>query len=76
MREEQRKIMFILTDADGYNIEHMKHLQSVADKMRIKIVAIGIGNTNVKECFRSSDNVTNTNGLASASFNKLLKELK
>lgn len=75
-REEHRKILFLLTDADGYNKKHMEHLQGLADKLNIKIIAIGIGKTNVKECFRSSDNVEDINGLASASFNKILKELK
>jgi cobalamin biosynthesis protein CobT len=75
-RHEQRKILFLLTDASGYNKAHMKHLQSVADKLGVKIVAIGIGRTDVKECFRSSENVTSIDGLASASFNKLLKELQ
>jgi len=68
--------LFLLTDASGYNKAHMKHLQSVADKLNVKIVAIGIGRTDVKECFRSSENVTSIDGLASASFNKLLKELQ
>jgi cobalamin biosynthesis protein CobT len=54
----------------------MRHLQNVADKLGIKLVAIGIGRTDVKECFRSSENVTSVNDLASATFNKLLKELQ
>jgi hypothetical protein len=76
LRSEQRKILFLLTDADGYNKRHMEHLQSLADKLNVKIIAIGIGHTDVKECFRSSENVEDINGLASASFNKILKELK
>jgi len=76
MRREQRKILFLLTDASGYNKEHMRYLQELADKLKIKIIAIGIGRTDVKECFRSSENVTSVDGLASASFNKILKELK
>jgi thymidine kinase len=76
MRDEQRKIVFLLTDANGYNKEHMRHLQDLADRLKIKIIAIGIGRTDVKECFRSSENVTSVDGLASTSFNKILKELK
>jgi cobalamin biosynthesis protein CobT len=75
-RQEQRKILFLLTDADGYNQKHMAHLQSLADRLNVKIIAIGIGHTSVKECFRSSENVADINGLASASFNKILKELQ
>ena len=76
MRDEHRKIVFLLTDANGYNKEHMRHLQDLADRLKIKIIAIGIGRTDVKECFRSSENVTSVDGLASTSFNKILKELK
>lgn len=73
LRNEQRKVLFLLTDADGYNVEHMRHLQKVADKQNILIVAIGIGDTDVKKCFVHSDNVMNLNQLAGASFSKLLK---
>jgi cobalamin biosynthesis protein CobT len=75
-REEHRKILFLLTDADGYNKVHMQHLQSVANKLGIKIIAIGIGNTKVAQCFDNAQNVHSVDGLASASFNKLLKELR
>lgn len=75
-RTEQRKILFLLTDASGYNKPQMKHLQGIADKLGIKIVAIGIGKTDVKECFTTSENVKSVDDLASASFNKLLKELQ
>lgn len=75
-RSEQRKVLFLITDADGYNTEHMKYLQRVADKLGVKIVAIGIGSTDVKLCFRSSDDVKNVNDLASVGFNKIIKEVK
>ena len=75
-RSECRKILFLLTDADGYKVNNMKFLQSIADREGIKIVAIGIGNTQVKECFRSAENVRNVSDLTSTAFNKLLKELK
>ena len=75
-REEHRKILFLLTDADGYHNTHMRHLQRVADKLGIKIIAIGIGNTRVAQCFDNAQNVQGVDGLASASFNKLLKELR
>lgn len=75
-REEGRKILFLLTDADGYIKGHIKHLQQLADKLGVKIVAIGIGDTDVPRVFKNGENVTNVSDLASASFNKLLKELK
>lgn len=75
-REEQRKILFFLTDADSYTKSHMVHLQGVADKLGIKIIAIGIGDTDVEKCFKIAQNVENVNDLADASFGKLLKELR
>ncbi len=75
-RDEARKILFLITDADGYNKAHIKHLQDLADKLNVKIIAIGIGDTDVPKVFKSGDNVLNVSDLASASFNKLLKELK
>lgn len=75
-REEYRKILFLITDAEGYNKAHIKHLQDLATRVGVKIVAIGIGDTDVPTVFTSGENVTSVADLASASFNKLLKELK
>jgi len=75
-REEQRKILFFLTDADSYTKSHMNHLQDIADKLGIKIIAIGIGRTEVEQCFKIAQNVENVSDLADASFGKLLKELR
>jgi cobalamin biosynthesis protein CobT len=75
-RDEQRKILFFLTDADSYTKSHMVHLQGIADKLGIKIIAIGIGKTDVEQCFKIAQNVENVNNLADASFGKLLKELR
>lgn len=75
-REEQRKILFFLTDADSYTRSHMVYLQGIADKLGIKIIAIGIGRTDVEKCFKVAQNVENVSDLADASFGKLLKELR
>lgn len=75
-RLETKKILFLITDADGYRVEHMKHLQKLADTLGIKIIAIGIGHTDVKECFTHADNILSADGLASSSFNTLLKSLR
>ncbi len=75
-RDEQRKILFFLTDADSYTKSHMVHLQGIADKLGIKIIAIGVGKTEVEQCFKIAQNVENVNNLADASFGKLLKELR
>ena len=75
-REEKRKILFVLTDADGYEPEHMKHLQSLADRVGITIVAIGIMSREVVQCFVNSASVSDLSGLAGASFNQLLKAVR
>lgn len=75
-RPEQRKILFLLTDADSYSKEHMRHVQKLADKLGIIIVAIGIGRTDVQLCFVNSLDVSNLNQLASTSFNQLLKAVE
>jgi cobalamin biosynthesis protein CobT len=75
-RDEARKILFLITDADGYNKAHIKHLQDLADKLNVKIIAIGIGDTDVPKVFKSGENVLKVSDLASTSFNKLLKELR
>ena len=72
-RDEQRKIVFLLTDADGYNRGHMKHLQKLADSMKVTIIAIGIGRTDVTQCFVNSQDVGSLDQLASTAFNQLLR---
>lgn len=76
IRKEQRKVLFLLTDANGYHADHMKYLQQLADKQRITLIAIGIGNTKVDQCFTHAENVRNIQDLTSASLNKVLKVLK
>jgi len=75
-REEHRKVLFLITDAAGYNEDHAKHLQSIADKQGIKLIAIGIGHTQVETCFKVSANVFKAEELASAAFGKLLSQVR
>jgi cobalamin biosynthesis protein CobT len=75
-RKEQRRVLFLLTDANGYNQDHMKYLQKLADKQNITLIAIGIGHTEVAECFTNAENVRNIQDLTSKSLNKVLKVLK
>ena len=75
-RPEARKILFILTDADGYNRHHIAHLQSIAKRCGVVIVAIGIGSDDVEEVFENAAAVNDTRELASVAFNTLLKSLR
>lgn len=75
-RTEHRKILFVITDADGYNRKHMEHLQRLADKLGILIVAIGIQSDSVTQCFVNSASVDDISQLASTAFNQLLKTVR
>ena len=75
-RTENRKILFVLTDASSYSVSHMEHVQKMADKFGITIIAIGIGKTDVTRCFINAVDVGNIEDLASTSFNQLLKAVE
>jgi cobalamin biosynthesis protein CobT len=74
-RQDSRKLFFVLTDAESYNLAHMEYLQQFADKRGIKVIAIGIGDTQVSKCFRNAENVNNAKDMASKSFCNILKEV-
>jgi len=75
-RPEKRKVMFFLTDSLSPDVVHMRHLDTVAEKLGIKLIAIGIQSDKVLECHKHSVAVQNLAEMGSASFNKLLKELQ
>ena len=75
-QESNRKILFLLTDADGYITSHMKELQRLADRLGIMLIAIGIGTTAVTKCFTNSVAIFNANDIASVSFNQLIRTLE
>lgn len=75
-RPEQRKILFVITDADSYQIEHIQHLDEVAKKLGVVIVAIGVGGADVTKCFTNAASVQTTAEVFTQSFNKLLNSLK
>lgn len=75
LRNESRRILFIITDADGYDVENMKYAQKIADQKGVEIIAIGCQTTAVKQCFKNAESITRLEDLAQASFNKLLRSL-
>lgn len=75
-RQERRKILFILTDAEGYARQHIQHLQKMANDLGVAIIAIGIGRTDVEKCFTNAENIFDLKDLASGSFNRLLKTVE
>ena len=75
-RPESRKILFILTDADGYNKNHIRHLQKLATKQGVTIIAIGIQDQGVHQVFDHAASINHAHELASTAFNKLLHTLR
>jgi len=74
-RREQRKILFVLTDADDYQVQHIQHLNEVAKKLGVVIIGIGVGRADITQCFTHSANVKSVAEVFTQSFNKLLKGL-
>jgi cobalamin biosynthesis protein CobT len=75
-RPEGRKILFLLTDAQGYVPQHMIHLQALADKLGIVIIAIGIATDEVTKVFVNATCVRDISQLAEKSFNALLATVR
>lgn len=75
-QRETRKVLFVLTDADGFVPEHIRHVQNVAKQQGITIVAVGIGSSDVKQVFDNASTANDVRDLGSASFNTLLKTLR
>jgi cobalamin biosynthesis protein CobT len=72
----KRKILFLLTDADGYVTDWMRDLQQLADRLGILLIAIGIQADSVTKCFTNAVNVKKSSEIASTSFNHLLRTLE
>ena len=75
-RPEGRKILFLLTDAQGYVKDHLIHLQTLADKLGIVIIAIGIATEEVTKVFVNATCVRDVSQLAEKSFNALLTTVR
>lgn len=75
-RPEGRKILFLLTDAQGYVKDHLVHLQTLADKLGIVIIAIGIATDEVTKVFVNATSVRDVSQLAEKSFNALLATVR
>ena len=72
-RKEQKRILFMLTDSAGFNVEHMQYIESIAKKNNVKIVGIGIRAHYIERCFTNSVNVMNVSELGERTFSKLLE---
>lgn len=73
-RPERKKVVFIITDADEFSIVGAHYLHELADKLGVKIVALGVGSDLVGEVFRNS--VVVKTGLDTSAFKLLANNLK
>jgi hypothetical protein len=58
------------------NPDHMKHLDLLADKLGIKIIAIGIKSEETLNCFKHAIAVKDLSEMGGAVFAKFLSTLK
>jgi len=75
-RPDPKKVLFFLTDADGFDVENIQHLEDLAEKLGVKIVAVGIDSPDVTRAFKQAVNVRDVSDLGGASFRALLKTVR
>jgi cobalamin biosynthesis protein CobT len=73
-QDTQRKILFILTDAESFDAREIKHLDAVAERLGIKMIAVGI-QTHDTIWFKHNVSVMDLQSLGEQAFSKLLKEV-
>jgi hypothetical protein len=73
---ERKKFLIILSDSESMHPEHMKYLDLLADKLGIKIIAIGIKSQETLKCFKHAIAVKDLSEMGGAVFNKFLLTLK
>lgn len=74
-RPENRKVLILITDADAFIVGNHRHLQKLADKLGVVIVALCIGG-DISHCYTHHANVRSAAELFSGAFNKLLKAIR
>lgn len=76
LRNNPRKILFFVTDADNYEKEHMRHLQKVADYHGILLIALGIDAAHISKVFKHGVSISNDGNFSAVAFNHLLTSLR
>jgi len=74
-RSEERKVLILITDADAFITGNHRHLEKLADKLGIVIVALCIGG-DISACYTHHANVKSAAELFSGAFNKLLNAIR
>lgn len=76
-RPEARRILFVITDARGYNVEEMTIVRDLAVKHNIKMIAVGINAADdLDKVFPVSVNISSAKDLGDAAFRTLLNGVK
>jgi cobalamin biosynthesis protein CobT len=75
-RPEAKKILFIITDASGFNKADVAQINATAKALGVTIVAVGIGYTEVENLYTNAVNVRSIKDLAGQAFNALLKAIR
>jgi cobalamin biosynthesis protein CobT len=74
-RSEKRKVLILITDADAFHTGNHQHLEKLADKLGIVIVALCLGG-DISKCYTHHANVNSAAQLFSGAFNKLLVAIR
>lgn len=74
-QKEKRKVLFVITDTEGFITPHVKHVQSVADRLGIVLVVIGLHAGSSLQYFTNSVNVKKISDLADVAFKQVIKSL-
>ena len=76
-RPESRRILFVITDARGYEIDKMKIIRDFAERHKIKLIAVGINaDSRLDQIFPVSINIASAKALGDAAFRTLLNGVK
>jgi len=74
-RPEERKVLIPITDADSFVTGNHRHLDKLADKLGVVIIALCIGG-DISQCYTHHANVKSAADLFSGAFNKLLNAIR
>lgn len=74
-RPEQRKVLFFITDANGYEKDHIQHLERMAEKLGVILVVIGICSGSVDKVFTKSVSIYSASELSSTVFKQFIWRL-
>jgi cobalamin biosynthesis protein CobT len=76
-RDEAKKILFFITDAQGTDAATMKHCEKMAETFGVNLIVIGIGRqTGVESIYKNAVQINSIDELPGAAFRKLLESIK